>query len=167
MFLFGILHQTTTSLNNSVYSVMLFLFGILHQTTTATKVRTAGHWLFLFGILHQTTTEKLDINRRLLLFLFGILHQTTTVMQSTRLVNRCFYLVFYIKPQRSTTRLFSIIVVSIWYSTSNHNLWPFWPHPSRVVSIWYSTSNHNGTEEILDLVELFLFGILHQTTTAP
>ena len=57
------------------------------------------------------------------------------------------------------------IVVYLLYPTSNHN----YPHSDTVhysvVYLLYPTSNHNSWYSILAPCELYIFYILHQTTT--
>ena len=57
---------------------MLYIFCILHQTTTLREQSNALEELYIFCILHQTTTTALQTLQRLQLYIFCILHQTTT-----------------------------------------------------------------------------------------
>ena len=94
---------------------------------------------------------------------------------------------FYIKPQHGSSEIESLLVVSYWNSTSNHNnefghnsfcnVVSYWNSTSNhnaektkcaeddVVSYWNSTSNHNFTVADLIDIMLYLIEILHQTTT--
>ena len=106
--------------------------------------------LYLIEILHQTTTQKaiLVLTTRCILSKFYIKPQRTC----SRLVLGycCILSKFYIKPQLLTILFVLIIVVSYRNSTSNHNMnarrqWRF-----QVVSYRNSTSNHNLLEEFVN-----------------
>ena len=100
----------------------------------------------------------------------------------------CILSKFYIKPQRYSRKVQSILVVSyrnstsnhnraasspcatfvVSYrnSTSNHNTNPLGQQGGAVVSYRNSTSNHNTELEDAKRPGLYLIEILHQTTTA-
>ena len=126
-----------------IISCSLYIFWILHQTTTCWRVKIPCHQLYIFWILHQTTTvEPLDICRHLL-YIFWILHQTTTngveylgggccisfesyikpqLFAAQRgMAQGCISFESYIKPQHSENFIYSRCVVYLLNPTSNHN----------------------------------------------
>ena len=102
------------------------------------------HWrLYIFWILHQTTTHRFLQNLLRKLYIFWILHQTTTILSYGSISIRCISFESYIKPQ-----LTSICCAIIW-----------------VVYLLNPTSNHNRHRENIKAKLLYIFWILHQTTT--
>ncbi len=77
----------------------LYLIEILHQTTTSSNNTFNRGKLYLIEILHQTTTIEAKSESLLLLYLIEILHQTTTLRRTGRKSSRCILSKFYIKPQ--------------------------------------------------------------------
>ena len=71
-----------TSNHNSTwitsFSMLLYIFWILHQTTTSGYVAYVAKQLYIFWILHQTTTVDNRQHQGSGLYIFWILHQTTT-----------------------------------------------------------------------------------------
>ena len=99
LYIFWILHQTTTKKLDTRKDELLYIFWILHQTTTVALLH---HWrirLYIFWILHQTTTIVPFGNISILLYIFWILHQTTTLCLSAFLLLGCISFESYIKPQ--------------------------------------------------------------------
>ena len=127
------------------------------------------------------------VNPVMQLFLYPILHQTTTTHSTGVGLHCCFSILFYIKPQLFLCDTSLLLVVSLSYSTSNHNNQlrnsirlqvvslsystsnhnPYFERlmMQRVVSLSYSTSNHNLYHLSPCIAQLFLYPILHQTTT--
>ena len=58
LYIFWILHQTTTSGSSGHKRERLYIFWILHQTTTRVSRQYRRPWLYIFWILHQTTTLR-------------------------------------------------------------------------------------------------------------
>ena len=78
LYIFWLLHQTTTRRLRYRYRCMLYIFWLLHQTTTCSSVRWASATLYIFWLLHQTTTASSLYLVHITLYIFWLLHQTTT-----------------------------------------------------------------------------------------
>ena len=107
------------------------------------SVLSLSHLLYIFWFLHQTTTWMTTTIRKHSLYIFWFLHQTTTIIWAKQFVKRCISFDSYIKPQRIFYCIRIICVVYLLIPTSNHN--------SRLGPI--------------DVVKLYIFWFLHQTTT--
>ena len=99
------------------------------------------------------------------LYIFWLLHQTTTTQVVSLLHARCISFDSYIKPQLGTKlaekldsciSFDSYIKPQPWKPTS-----PRW----RVVYLLTPTSNHNLMCGINHISKLYIFWLLHQTTT--
>ena len=123
----------------------LYIFWFLHQTTTQVEQLSHKEWLYIFWFLHQTTTFCRNCHKSPLLYIFWILHQTTTAMLPSPTRERCISFESYIKPQ----------------------LYGIGDMISSVVYLLNPTSNHNLRLEKLRKKPLYIFWILHQTTTVP
>ncbi len=55
------------------------------------------------------------------LYIFGFLHQTTTAISEYVWFLCCISLVSYIKPQLTGGGFHALLVVYLWFPTSNHN----------------------------------------------
>ena len=99
------------------------------------------------------------------LYLIEILHQTTTSSMLIFCVQSCILSKFYIKPQQEFSANTLDRVVSYRNSTSNHNYCRLICLRRSVVSYRNSTSNHNRLKHQIDVFQLYLIEILHQTTT--
>ena len=99
----------------------LYIFWILHQTTTHRTPTLKCPLLYIFWILHQTTTTYLAESFELLLYIFWILHQTTTLFITGSPNSCCISFESYIKPQPSGYRADVCEVVYLLNPTSNHN----------------------------------------------
>ena len=188
MYIFWILHQTTTPDRCDAQHVTLYIFWILHQTTTLGNFLPSNLQLYIFWILHQTTTDYKCLANDFLLYIFWILHQTTTTAVSSDSPRCCISFESYIKPQPSSYYNKLHLVVYLLNPTSNHNLLAFKSSGTRVVYLLNPTSNHNpvtikaNSEEVVYLLNptsnhnswlsgsfhdlLYIFWILHQTTTS-
>ena len=143
---------------------MLYIFWILHQTTTialAGKPRVccisfesyikpqlrAFHARSKTVVYLLNPTSNHNLSHRFTewarLYIFWILHQTTTCCQSCLSAGCCISFESYIKPQRYGLLFYRIAVVYLLNPTSNHNL----------CSDWFIGRL------------LYIFWILHQTTT--
>ena len=166
MYIFCILHQTTTARKDEEYIHALYIFCILHQTTTLYSILTINSELYIFCILHQTTTIK-----RLSSLKFGCISFVSYIKpQLNNDINGnprcCISFVSYIKPQLGIWRYNSRVVVYLLYPTSNHNRWDEQYGSSKVVYLLYPTSNHNFVLLSSWPHQLYIFCILHQTTTS-
>ena len=164
LYIFWLLHQTTT-LHLSVYPCqLLYIFWLLHQTTTSRQTisnyigcisfdfyikpqHNACHLSFPNVVYLLTPTSNHNsisgMMSHNLLYIFWLLHQTTTHWAIPLPVYCCISFDSYIKPQRLWKYLFSINVVYLLTPTSNHNI--------RIG--WMITH------------QLYIFWLLHQTTT--
>ena len=233
LYIFWILHQTTTQLNAKDLKNQLYIFWILHQTTTYTESSYYNSVLYIFWILHQTTTVQSDyeIGLSCISFESYIKPQLRIIWQQECLCcisfesyikpqlwsdrapapNSCISFESYIKPQRAANckMLRKVVyllnptsnhnsgspkgimmpVVYLLNPTSNHNVHPEGIPSARVVYLLNPTSNHNSgghrgtagmlyifwilhqtttyTYEDKDIDKLYIFWILHQTTTSP
>ena len=160
---------TPTSNHNALpyssYLCMLYIFWLLHQTTTSTfgkyflvscisfdsyikpqHISIPPEKLYVVYLLTPTSNhngDEIKINMQQL-YIFWLLHQTTTTCSSSIIRQSCISFDSYIKPQLDTCRSIAIRVVYLLTPTSNHNLWCF---------------NKLGSQ-------LYIFWLLHQTTTS-
>ena len=86
--------------------------------------------------------DEIKINMQQL-YIFWLLHQTTTTCSSSIIRQSCISFDSYIKPQLDTCRSIAI----------------------RVVYLLTPTSNHNLQMMFLNSFQLYIFWLLHQTTT--
>ena len=77
----------------------LYIFWILHQTTTQLNAKDLKNQLYIFWILHQTTTYTESSYYNSVLYIFWILHQTTTGLPYIGINHCCISFESYIKPQ--------------------------------------------------------------------
>ena len=143
MYIFWILHQTTTFLPKHWQSKSCISFEsyikpqpyvnclstlcvvyLLNPTSNHNllPISTVSLTLYIFWILHQTTTIRDLGNTPAKLYIFWILHQTTTdgVIESS--INGCISFESYIKPQPDSSMVNTLSVVYLLNPTSNHNL---------------------------------------------
>ena len=101
-----------------------------------------------------------------MLYLIEILHQTTTMPRRVLLHGRCILSKFYIKPQLTSIRPYSAIVVSYRNSTSNHNSCLCISEETALylIEILHQTTTYGIRPR--EKSRLYLIEILHQTTTA-
>ena len=99
------------------------------------------------------------------LYIFILLHQTTTVFSVCRRKLGCISLYSYIKPQHFLVICILSPVVYLYTPTSNHNLVTPWKHARPVVYLYTPTSNHNNKPLNTYAKQLYIFILLHQTTT--
>ena len=121
--------------------------------------------LYIFWILHQTTTPPAPIPCALPLYIFWILHQTTTYPFAFLGIPGCISFESYIKPQLGASMNLAFAVVYLLNPTSNHNRYPFRFLSRCVVYLLNPTSNHNCPFNWYVQLRLYIFWILHQTTT--
>ena len=143
MYIFWILHQTTTASQSWWCRPRLYIFWFLHQTTTALVLSAAGAKLYIFWFLHQTTTTVTTPFFVGWLYIFWFLHQTTTYRLSAKLSFCCISFDSYIKPQRFKYKRNICNVVYLLIPTSNHNSTTPIDISDVVVYLLIPTSNHN------------------------
>ena len=80
-------------------------------------------------------------------------------------LQRCISFESYIKPQLAPITPLPAAVVYLLNPTSNHNIFRIKSLMAAVVYLLNPTSNHNLLEITLYLLMLYIFWILHQTTT--
>ena len=164
LYIFWLLHQTTTYFFADSVPDLLYIFWLLHQTTTLSLKAQSQNCCISFDsyikpqqtLLHHslqsvvyllTPTSNhngsccLSISE--MLYIFWLLHQTTTLSLKAYFSKCCISFDSYIKPQPLQDRERSFVVVYLLTPTSNHNL--------------YATDS--------DIGELYIFWLLHQTTT--
>ena len=96
-----LLNPTSNHNLQALHSVdgLLYIFWILHQTTTDWQLEDGVAELYIFWILHQTTTSTATFRKTGELYIFWILHQTTTVPSTGMSNSGCISFESYIKPQ--------------------------------------------------------------------
>ena len=99
------------------------------------------------------------------LYIFWLLHQTTTLSVDGRMGFGCISFDSYIKPQLGGWTPLRPQVVYLLTPTSNHNLARDAPKRESVVYLLTPTSNHNFPLFFAVRLELYIFWLLHQTTT--
>ena len=100
-----------------------------------------------------------------MLYIFWLLHQTTTAHFVKTLPSRCISFDSYIKPQLVIPGNETIKVVYLLTPTSNHNLLANTVCNPCVVYLLTPTSNHNLHFVLWFIYMLYIFWLLHQTTT--
>ena len=143
LYIFWLLHQTTTRRLRYRYRCMLYIFWLLHQTTTCSSVRWASATLYIFWLLHQTTTCFCSINPYSCCISFDSYIKPQPVGICSRACWGCISFDSYIKPQLASILSCERYVVYLLTPTSNHN-WVAFDAP---------------------VVLLYIFWLLHQTTT--
>ena len=121
LYIFWLLHQTTTLSADGRIGFKLYIFWLLHQTTTLNTSDLSKVKLYIFWLLHQTTTWTLDRRKTFGLYIFWLLHQTTTRLLYRCGRARCISFDSYIKPQLYVTAYARRNVVYLLTPTSNHN----------------------------------------------
>ena len=99
------------------------------------------------------------------LYIFWILHQTTTYLLRCMRPLSCISFESYIKPQLGLEKDRQRTVVYLLNPTSNHNQSALFAAQRSVVYLLTPTSNHNGDEIKINMQQLYIFWLLHQTTT--
>ena len=122
----------------------LYIFWLLHQTTTVGSPCRVARLLYIFWLLHQTTTFLSTASVEIQLYIFWLLHQTTTRCTKDSKPRSCISFDSYIKPQQCLDLSRKQGVVYLLTPTSNHNV-----YLSRKV-----------------YPMLYIFWLLHQTTTS-
>ena len=168
--------------------VRLYIFWILHQTTTCPYNPTSGcscisfesyikpqlylNYFFFHVVvylLNPTSNHNLmPVSfRASALYIIWILHQTTTTCVKPLIPTRCISFESYIKPQlRIIWQQECLCCISF---ESYIKPQPGLPADmiDEVVYLLNPTSNHNPVPRRADFNVLYIFWILHQTTTKP
>ena len=164
LYIFWLLHQTTTRNQTEPYHLKLYIFWLLHQTTTLSRSSAGNIGCISFDsyikpqhnetlticcrvvyLLTPTSNHNLMVffSNEILLYIFWLLHQTTTSFGLCSYRYCCISFDSYIKPQHWSWLKLWWIVVYLLTPTSNHNLNLLITLKSR----------------------LYIFWLLHQTTT--
>ena len=186
LYIFWLLHQTTTIGQTIKEGVQLYIFWLLHQTTTYSCLCSEHiccisfdsyikpQLMCLFGVCvpvvylltptsNHNTWNSLKWGSPL--YIFWLLHQTTTGKQSASIVLGCISFDSYIKPQPKVIHLiksFSCISFDSYIKPQPRACSPRTP---AVVYLLTPTSNHNLSHRWHTAGELYIFWLLHQTTT--
>ena len=99
------------------------------------------------------------------LYIFWLLHQTTTNDAINAENRRCISFDSYIKPQLLAVAVDEENVIYLLTPTSNHNRYLRRSTMGQVVYLLTPTSNHNIADSMCKMVPLYIFWLLHQTTT--
>ena len=157
----------TSNHNRPIVSTILdklYIFWLLHQTTTQMPfwrivprcisfdsyikpqlMRELRMMKYVVYLLTPTSNHNIFLVSTYsgMLYIFWLLHQTTTVLAAGTQADGCISFDSYIKPQRVPDR----------FATCS------------VVYLLTPTSNHNGLPGGVESVVLYIFWLLHQTTT--
>ena len=181
---------TPTSNHNHVLkrkmSEELYIFWLLHQTTTSSQSRRPApccisfdsyikpqHHVYYksFGkvvyLLTPTSNHNLCVKIRnlLRLYIFWLLHQTTTSKLYNPYLWSCISFDSYIKPQlnKGWYRCFSVVYLLT--PTSNHNSSMVHNENAMLYIFWLLHQTTTLIFSILSRTMLYIFWLLHQTTT--
>ena len=143
----------------------LYIFWFLHQTTTQVEQLSHKEWLYIFWFLHQTTTLGIGSFGGSMLYIFWILHQTTTAARWWSRSTGCISFESYIKPQRNSLRTLSEARCISFESYIKPQRQCCLHRQGSVVYLLNPTSNHNPAAGTSLSPWLYIFWILHQTTT--
>ena len=180
---------TPTSNHNALpyssYLCMLYIFWLLHQTTTLSDMRLslsrcisfdsyikpqppAHHPSYARVVYLLTPTSNHNLTPAVVLpsvlYIFWLLHQTTTYKWCFWIHFSCISFDSYIKPQHIASQLVRMIVV---YPYIKPQLCPSNTFFPAVVYLLTPTSNHNLSASTEQVPTLYIFWLLHQTTTIP
>ena len=187
LYIFWLLHQTTTEFLSTIMlhrcisfdsyikpqrSVLMLVPYIVVYLLTPTsnhngpRTRPSSTLLYIFWLLHQTTTSGWRVPSDCWLYIFWLLHQTTTGSPRMSDIWSCISFDSYIKPQLSEHRIERNGGCISFDSYIKPQLAPAILISPRVVYLLTPTSNHNWHACWLFSFRLYIFWLLHQTTTA-
>ena len=138
---------TPTSNHNLLFNqesdARLYIFWLLHQTTTACSETLSGRMLYIFWLLHQTTTigQAMESLGSCISFDSYIKPQPSIAVHLRTIC--CISFDSYIKPQLPSECLLDLCVVYLLTPTSNHNWQVCLYRHGVVVYLLTPTSNHN------------------------
>ena len=149
----------------SSYLCMLYIFWLLHQTTTSTfgKYFLVSCISFDSYIKPQHVLRMLPRHYRCISFDSYIKPQLSSCMRFKAV--GCISFDSYIKPQLLGCKNYRVSVVYLLTPTSNHNIILDIAVSGTVVYLLTPTSNHNFDGSFSFEVLLYIFWLLHQTTT--
>ena len=143
---------------------VVYLLNPTSNHNSMSSWRTCG-MLYIFWILHQTTTTLLMSLYFIRCISFESYIKPQLLCFSGLCLERCISFESYIKPQhRYHYTLWATCCISFesYIKPQPKGLFPF---VSDVVYLLNPTSNHNPSPSTLEYQRLYIFWILHQTTT--
>ena len=165
----------------------LYIFWLLHQTTTSNVRKKASCSLYIFWLLHQTTTTprwSIDVRScisfdsyikpqqlRRAALRFGVVYLLTPTSNHNYegYQTQDQFVVYLLTPTSNHNKNLVIssvaAVVYLLTPTSNHNLTLEDILRTSVVYLLTPTSNHNSPGYNIICFSLYIFWLLHQTTT--
>ena len=164
LYIFWLLHQTTTVVSRIYpdYSCISFDSYIKPQLFPVVQV-----FSFVVYLLTPTSNhnQSLLFPWHCLLYIFWLLHQTTTWPSAFLQTKGCISFDSYIKPQLTA------LAAQLGYSCISFDSY-IKPQPNRGEFEWHNvvylltpTSNHNSLIGKITVLRLYIFWLLHQTTT--
>ena len=159
----------STSNHNVLYAITalaaLYIFWILHQTTTYRRVRNKFLRCISFdSYIKPQLREYLTYCTRCCISFDSYIkpqHAKLRLLQQFRSIS----FDSYIKPQPVGEYGVQSLVVYLLTPTSNHNYNGIRLIVVKVVYLLTPTSNHNGPIIVTTTIRLYIFWLLHQTTT--
>ena len=144
LYIFWFLHQTTTTIRNSLISCGCISFDSYIKPQPYLHKQAAFSVVYLL-IPTSNHNIRWAISIAIMLYIFWFLHQTTTVRSVNISWYSCISFDSYIKPQLASDKKHQDIVVYLLIPTSNHNLMACDTSCMPVVYLLIPTSNHNCT----------------------
>ena len=174
-YLLGLLYAVVYLLNptsNHNYRIPSYsawrVVYLLNPTSNHNYFRVCEDTWGVVYLLNPTSNHNVRVTHacKFSLYIFWILHQTTTIREGYWEDIRCISFESYIKPQLEFVFLYLLEVVYLLNPTSNHNFVGYNLLHHSVVYLLNPTSNHNSFTFSNSFSLLYIFWILHQTTTA-
>ena len=186
LYIFWILHQTTTHAQPWSFCVSCISFESYIKPQQNETYR--GHYIVVY-LLNPTSNHNRAPRRTKAkpLYIFWILHQTTTKIIHYYMLYRCISFESYIKPQppispdpkklgcisfesyikpQPTDDVDNLVrVVYLLNPTSNHNHWGIIFHSRLLYIFWILHQTTTAFRNSIFTAKLYIFWILHQTTT--
>ena len=145
--------------------IELYIFWILHQTTTISQLAAKNIRLYIFWILHQTTTRSSLCLHFPCCISFESYIKPQLFGERVQMSESCISFESYIKPQPLFDHTSDRQGCISFESYIKPQLWLLNDSQSLVVYLLNPTSNHNWQVDKLETCWLYIFWILHQTTT--
>ena len=141
-----LLHPTSNhnTIKAAFITLLLYIFCILHQTTTVTWSSTYCFRLYIFCILHQTTTWYVPWWSLLCCISFASYIKPQLCLLLCSLELRCISFASYIKPQRFLSFVYRAKSCISFASYIKPQRWICVLVIYRVVYLLHPTSNHNS-----------------------
>ena len=164
LYIFWLLHQTTTF---TVFLIILFCCISFDSYIKPQLICKRYEVVKVVYLLTPTSNHNLSTLHfsDVTLYIFWLLHQTTTHILHTSESECCISFDSYIKPQHGPWHRWKPYVVYLLTPTSNHNQDFVIPSKIEVVYLLTPTSNHNHSITLFSITLLYIFWLLHQTTT--